>query len=97
MPAPMDSNTSISTPEVSSIATPISDFILGQLKMHGLPMAMLAVAVWYFMGENKQIKSDIHDCNSTLIEMYKTDRIQQLEVINNNTAALRELKLLHDQ
>lgn len=67
----------------------ILTYLAEQLRMHGLSFLLLGVAVWYFHGENLKMKSEIKACNDALIEMYRSDRSELLEVVRNNTAALR--------
>jgi hypothetical protein len=70
------------------VRSKLIDYLLAQLKMHGIGLALLMLAVWYFHGENIRMQSEIRKCNDSMIEMYRTDRIQLLDVINNNTRAL---------
>lgn len=67
----------------------IAMYLLDQLRMHGLSFLLLGIAVWYFHAENLKMKGEIKQCNDALIEMYRTDRSELLEVVRNNTAALR--------
>lgn len=66
----------------------IVSYISDQVRMHGLSFVLLACAVWYFHGENKQMGAEIRTCNQTIIDMYRSDRIQLQEIINNNTKVL---------
>ena len=71
----------------------ISTYLMDQLRVHGLSFFLLGLATWYFQSENVQMRAEIKDCNSALIEMYRSDRVQMLNVIQNNTSALRDIQL----
>lgn len=69
-------------------------FLMEQARMHGLGFILLAAAVYYFQTENAKMTDEIRACNNTIIEMYRTDRLQLQEIIANNTKALEEIKLI---
>lgn len=70
----------------------LQQFLMDQLRKHGLPLFLFAVATWYFWGENVEMKAQIRACNDSLIETYRVNQIQLLDVINNNTRALQDYK-----
>lgn len=72
----------------------LSQYLMEQLRAHGINLLLLALAVWYFQHENMEMKAEIRDCNDALIETYRVNQIQMLDVINNNTRALQE-SILH--
>lgn len=79
-----------STDRVSILAW-LSQYMMEQLRTHGINLFLLAIAVWYFQNENMQIKAEIRACNDALIETYKSNQRQMLDVINNNTRALQDV------
>lgn len=72
------------------------EFLLEQLKTHGLPILLLSIAVWYFYNEVKSMQQEIRICNENLIQMYQTNNNKMIEVIGNNTQALDRI-IRHDQ
>lgn len=69
------------------------NYLTEQLRLHGLSFVLMAMAIWYFQNQNHEITRDLKACNETIISEYKNDRIQMLEVISNNTAALHQLRM----
>jgi hypothetical protein len=70
----------------------ISDFLrwaIEQIRKHGLPIVLFAAAVYYFYTEVREMKLEIRACNDALIETYRVNQVQMLDVINNNTRALQ--------
>lgn len=67
----------------------LSQYLMDQLRTHGINLFLLAIAVWYFQNENMEMKAEIRACNDALIETYRVNQIQMLDVINNNTRALQ--------
>lgn len=61
---------------------------LNQAKVHGAVFVAMLFIIVYFYVENTRIRTEIRACNDSLIDMYRTDREQLLDVINNNTRAL---------
>jgi len=91
----LDSNGVDDKPPATSITDWLSRYLMEQIRVHGISFFLLGVMVWYFQSENAKIKAQILACNDSLIEMYRTDRMQLLDVINNNTKAINSLKLDH--
>lgn len=71
------------------------NYITEQIRLHGMTIVLLAVAVWYFEGQNKVLREEIRDCNQSLIAEYKVDRAQTLQIISNNTAALNQIRAIN--
>ena len=69
----------------------LSQYLMDQLRAHGINLFLLAIAVWYFQNENTEMKAEIRACNDALIETYRVNQIQMLDVINNNTRALQDV------
>ncbi len=80
-----------STPDTSKagILQWLSQYLMEQLRLHGINLFLLAVAVLYFQKENTEMKAEIRTCNDALIETYRVNQVQLLDVINNNTRALQ--------
>jgi len=72
----------------------VIDYFTNYLLKQGPTIVLLACAVWYFSSENRQMSEEIRACNQSIIDMYRTDRIQLQEIISNNTRALQEIKFL---
>lgn len=89
--------TEVTTKEAAAIETQqnniqwIVDYLKSQVKVHGISFFLLGLAVWYFTGENREIKNEIRMCNEARMEQYQVERQQMMEVINNNTKALDKL------
>jgi len=75
----------------TSIFQWLSQYLMDQLRLHGINLFLLGLAVWYFQIENTEMKSEIRACNDALIETYRVNQIQLLDVINNNTRALQDI------
>lgn len=69
----------------------IYDYIKKQVMRHGLPFAMLCIAVYYFHGQLTDVKEQMNTCNEQLINMYKNDHAEMRDVILNNTQAIEKL------
>lgn len=78
------------TPSVT-IKSAIIDYLWSQLKLHGISMLLLAIAVWYFHGENKRMQQEIRSCNQAIIVQYEQSQAKLLEALNNNTLALNRI------
>ena len=82
-------------PEITPIANlRFLDYLMEQIRIHGLTIVLLALAVWYFEAQNNILKEEIRDCNQTMISEYKVERAQTLQIISNNTAALNQIHAL---
>lgn len=79
-------------PSKPSLFDILQQYVSDWLRKHGLPMFLFALASWYFWSENQEIKAQIRACNDSLIETYRVNQVQLLDVINNNTRALQEYK-----
>ncbi len=73
------------------------NFITNQAKLHGLPIILLLLGVYYFHGENIRMRSEIRSCNDSLVQMYRDDRVQMMQIINNNTEALQRIGIYQIQ
>ena len=62
--------------------------ILGEImqmaKQQGFSIALLALAVWWMNTENKELEAKVDLCNQSLIEEYRTNNNNILNVINEN-------------
>jgi hypothetical protein len=62
-----------------------------QLKLHGLPVALLAFGLWYFQQDNQKLNHKLQECHNEIIRLYREDREQTKDLIINHTQALKEL------
>lgn len=88
---PEDNTPQLTSAERSSIIQQFQKYLMEQIRTHGIIFVLLGVAVWYFQNENVNMKEQIRQCNDALIETYRTNQIQLLDVINNNTRALQDV------
>lgn len=65
--------------------------IIGMIQKQGLSFLLLAAAVWWFSVENNDLRRRIDDCNSNMIENFKTDRENMIRVIEDNTHTMDRL------
>ncbi len=70
----------------------IIEYLYEQARRYGMVITLLACAVWYFHGETREMKAELLRCNSEILEMYREDREQMFELVQNNTRALVELQ-----
>ncbi len=75
----------------------IVDYLLEQLKMHGLSFVLLAMAIWYFYNVNNELRKKIEISNQRIIELYQIRQKEANEVINKNTTALNRLTMKIDE
>ena len=75
----------------------IIDYLLEQLKMHGLSFVLLAMAIWYFYNVNNELRKKIEISNQRIIELYQIRQKEANEVINKNTTALNRLTMKIDE
>ena len=73
--------------------TEIYKYSLDQLKKHGLPMIMLAIAVLYFHNRQVALEAKIESCNDEIIEIYKEREERIIAVIQANTMAWERVAL----
>ena len=78
-------------PGSRSFIDTIINYLAEQARIHGLAMVLLGAAVWYFHGENLKMAEDIKSCHQDVISIYREDRIRMMEIIQNNTEALRRI------
>jgi len=71
----------------------IIDYLLEQLKMHGLSFVLLAMAIWYFYNVNNELRAKIEISNQRIIELYQIRQKEANDVIAKNTTALNRLTL----
>jgi hypothetical protein len=64
-----------------------------QLKLHGLPVALLAFGLWYFQQDNQKLNQKLQECHNEIIRLYREDREQTKDLIINHTQALKELTI----
>ena len=75
----------------------IIDYLLEQLKMHGLSFVLLAMAIWYFYNVNNELRKKIEISNQRIIELYQIRQKEANDVINKNTTALNRLTMKIDE
>lgn len=63
-----------------------------ELKKQGFSIVLMGFALWFVISENKDIRSEIKDCNAEIVEIYRRDHILMREIILNNTEAVQELR-----
>lgn len=68
------------------------DLAYEQLKKQGFNFLLLALAIWYFHDKNEKMNAELDKCNSAILQMYREDRTQAYELVQNNTKALIELR-----
>jgi hypothetical protein len=68
------------------------NYLMDQIRLHGLSFIMLTLAVLWFYKENTKLTEEVKNCNSTMIEIYRNDKIRMEALINNNTQAFEQLK-----
>lgn len=78
------------SPVTPSVFQWLSQYLMDQLRLHGINLFLLGVAVWYFQNENMEMKTEIRACNDALIETYRVNQVQILDALNNNTRALQD-------
>jgi hypothetical protein len=79
-------------PTTVSVKSPASDYILDQLKKHGLLFVFLAGAVWWLMDRQDKLEAKIENCNSELIRILEEDRTTMVQVIESNTKAIQRIE-----
>jgi hypothetical protein len=70
----------------------VQEFIVDQLKKHGLPMLLLAAAVFYLHGRQEMLEKKVENCQGELIRIYQDDRKKLIEVVRANTSAIEKLR-----
>lgn len=90
----MPDNPTLDTPP-STMTDTVLNYLADQARQHGLSVVLLGLAVWYFQGETTKLANEIKACNQTIIDVYRTDRLRNMEVISNNTKALEEIKTMN--
>ena len=63
--------------------------VFDQIKIHGLPLLLVCMAVWYLHGRQEMVEKKVEGCNAHVIQILTEDREALIEVIRSNTAALQ--------
>lgn len=66
--------------------------LIDQIKMHGLPLILLAMAVYYLEGRSREMEQRVEECHQQHLMIYKDQQRELLKVIESNTHAIKELK-----
>ena len=66
-------------------------YVSEQLKTHGLPFVLLALAVTWFNEKNKQLDAKLDICNQAIIKAYQENQTKMIEVIERNSSAFKAL------
>lgn len=65
-------------------------YLMDQVKLHGLNFILLALAVMWFYNQNEKLTAEVKLCNSTMIDMHRSDKIRSETLLLNSTAALQQ-------
>lgn len=65
--------------------------LIDQLKRHGLPFILMAMAVLFFYDQFNELRREVDECNDQIIELYSKDHNEMIKVISENTQAIRYL------
>lgn len=67
------------------------EYILEQLRLHGLSFLLMGVAVWYLHSRDVELRNEVKLCNQSMIDMYRIERKELRKVIEANTIALQKI------
>ena len=72
----------------------ILEKILDQVMKNGLAFTLLALATYVYWTQNNRLQVKIQSCNDQIIEIYKEQNQQLIDVLDRNTEVMENLSVL---
>ena len=69
------------------LKTSITTFLVKTVKDQGVSFLLLGLMVWYFHAQTTMLHTEIKECNNQQMEIYKSQNIKLMEVVDRNSKA----------